>query len=151
MVIALGSDHRGHKLKSSLLQYLQLNGHTVIDHGSDSDSTKVDYPDFAYQVGKDVQDNKAKFGILICNSGIGMSIAANRMTNIRAALCRTVDDAKAARRHTDANILVLGAENLSSDDAIKMLDFFLTTDFEKDRHALRLEKIEKLNHRIPKA
>lgn len=149
ITISLGTDHRGYELKSSLLQHLQLNGYSIIDHGTDSDS-KVDYPDFAYQVGKDIQDGQARFGILICNSGIGMSIAANRMTNIRAALCRSADDAKAARKHNDANILVLGSENLSSTDAFKILDNFLTTDFEKDRHALRLEKIEKLNCRSPK-
>jgi len=147
--IALGSDHRGHKLKNSLLQHLKLIGHTVIDHGTNSDS-KVDYPDFAYEVAKNIQNGNAKFGILICNTGIGMSIAANRLDNIRAALCRSIEDAQASRKHNDANILVLGAENLSSDDASKILDCFLSTDFEKDRHALRLEKIEKLNHRFPK-
>lgn len=139
--IAIGSDHRGFTLKEVIKNHLADN-YLVSDEGPISSEQKVDYPDFAFKVARAVQSEKATFGILICNTGIGMSIAANRLPEIRAALCRSKEDAVLSREHNNANILVLGAKHLNEQTAIKLVDHFLHTEFNSDKHLSRVKKIE---------
>ena len=142
-VVAIGNDHKGAALKKSLVSLLKKK-YTVIDCGSGSSSTKTDYPDFAKEVATLITAKKADAGILICHTGIGMSIAANRIKDIRAALCYTAEHAKLARLHNDANVLVLGSRFISKEEALDSVTSFLTTEFEKGRHVKRLQKIESL-------
>jgi ribose 5-phosphate isomerase B len=141
--IAIGNDHKGADLKKSLVSFLKKD-YTIIDCGSNTSSEKSDYPDFAKKVAALVAAKKVDIGILICHTGIGMSIAANRMKSIRAALCYTVEHAKLARLHNDANILVLGSRFIPQEEALSAAQVFLTTDFEQGRHVGRLKKIEHL-------
>jgi ribose 5-phosphate isomerase B len=137
--ISLGSDHAGFKLKESIKNYLKEKGYEVKDFGTNSEES-VDYPDYAKAVAKDVIKNNSR-GILICGTGIGMSIAANKIKGIRAALCRSEYDAEMSRRHNDANILTLGSRTTHTDDAKKIVDVFLNTPFEEGRHIQRIKKI----------
>ena len=137
-VIAIGSDHAGFDLKA---QVLNLPGFMWDDCGTYGRQS-VDYPDYAHKVAQAVLSGKAQFGILICKTGIGMSMAANRHKGIRAALCINATMANYARQHNDANILILGAQFVSFEEAQKCIDTFLTTGFEGGRHAQRVEKIE---------
>jgi len=139
--IILGSDHRGVQLKDFLKKKLSALNFNVDDYGAYNEES-IDYPDVAIKVAKSVSYGKNYFGILICNSGIGMSIAANRIKHIRAALCRSVEDAKLARLHNDANILVLGSTETSNIKAAKIVDTFLRTQFEGGRHVKRINKID---------
>ena len=143
-VVALGNDHKGTALKKSLVALLKKEGYTVIDCGSGSSSEKTDYPDFAKKVAASITSRKASAGVLICHTGIGMSIAANRIKSIRAALCYTAEHARLARLHNDANILVLGSRFISKEEAFSSVISFLTTAFEEGRHIKRLQKIEHL-------
>lgn len=140
MNIALGSDHRGVEAKEVLKEYLKTLDCVPIDLGTNS-LDSVDYPDYAFKVANMVVKDKV-FGVLICGSGIGVSIAANRVKKIRAALCRTVDDSKMARLHNDANIICFGADVSSIDDMKEMLKTFLETSFESGRHIKRVEKLD---------
>ena len=139
-MIVIGSDHGGFKLKEEIKKYLLENGIEVNDLGSFSDE-RVDYPNIAKVVSKEVQDGKAEFGILICKTGIGMSIVANKFKGIRCALCHSEDDAKYARLHNNANILALSGQNLSTNDAICILRMWLATSFEGGRHLERINLI----------
>lgn len=139
--LAIGNDHRGAKLKKHLIEKLK-GQYTIIDCGTDSDEERADYPDFAKKVTKLISSKKAHYGILICNTGIGMSIAANRIKSIRAALCYTPEHARLSRLHNDANVLVLGSEFTSDDDALTCVTSFIGTEFEKGRHEKRLQKID---------
>jgi len=141
MHIILGSDHRGVHLKAFLKKKLDTMNFNVDDYGAYNEDS-VDYPDIAMKVAKSVSYDEDCFGVLICNSGIGMSIAANRIKHIRAALCRSTEDAKLARLHNDANILVLGAAETSNTKAAKILDTFLQTKFEGGRHTKRVNKLD---------
>lgn len=142
MRIALGSDHAGFALKENLKAYLEENGHEVIDCGCFG-TASVNYPVFAKEVSKLVAAGGCERGLLICFTGIGMSIAANRVKGIRAALCRSCDEAFMTRQHNDANILVLGAKYTSEIDARVILQTFLETPFsEGERHKLRISLIE---------
>lgn len=138
--IFIGSDHAGFELKTGLKEHLALE-HLVSDCGTDS-VEKTDYPVFAKAVCSEVLQDPESIGILICSSGIGMSIAANRFSGIRAALCRTVKDIKLGRQHNNANVLVLGASNVSEDEALNMVHTFISTPFHGGRHARRIEQIE---------
>lgn len=138
--ISIASDHKGYDLKSELVEHLTSKGHKIYDLGTNSDDS-VDYPDYAHKVSEHLEDESSKFGILICGSGIGMSIAANRHSHVRAALCHNEKLAELARAHNNANILVLGAKNLSLETAKSMADTFLKTTFEGGRHIKRLSKI----------
>ena len=142
--VFLASDHRGFVLKQDLISYLFARNINFEDFGVSSEDVSVDYPDYVKKMINKLKtsDNKT-LGILICASGIGMSIAANRYKNIRAALCTNIENAMNARKHNNANILVLGSKNQSKDMAVKMLDIFLNTGFEAGRHLVRLSKIEK--------
>ena len=143
MHIAIGSDHGGYKLKSKLIPYLNKKGHKVKDMGTFSEES-CDYPYFAYKVARAVSAKKFKRGVLICKSGIGNSIVANKVKGIRAALCCNSTAAKLSRLHNDANVLVLGARFVNSKKANRMLDVWLTTKFEGGRHLRRLKQIERI-------
>ena len=138
--IFISSDHAGFKLKEIIKNYLKRNKLVFFDFGPDSDD-RVDYPDFAHKVAKKVKINKNNVGILVCGSGMGMSIAANRHKNIRAAQCFNVKSAKLSRLHNDANIITLGSRLLTKKNALKMVDIFLKTKFEGGRHLKRIKKI----------
>lgn len=143
MKIAIGSDHAGFVLKEQLRDRLKSQGHDVVDYGTNS-TDSVDYPDFAEKVGDAVVDGSAEKGILVCASGVGMSIAANKINGIRAALGTSEEEVSYVRRHNDANILAIGAKYTEPALAEKISDVFLSTEFEGGRHARRIEKIKKL-------
>ena len=140
MKIAVGNDHRGVTVKQRLVGLLKELGHEVIDLGANS-AASVDYPDYAIPVAEDVCAGKVDRGILICGTGHGMCIAANKVAGIRAANCRDVIDAELSRRHNDANIMCLSADLIGEEQIEKMVKTWLTTDFEEGRHARRTEKI----------
>ncbi len=140
MRIAVGSDHRGLELKNSILSFLKEAGHDCCDFGAYSPES-VDYPDIAREAAGSVARGDFERGILICGTGIGMSIAANKVRGIRAALCENTFAAQRARQHNDANVLCLGAEQHSS-DAPGIITAFLLTEFEGGRHQRRLDKIK---------
>lgn len=143
MKIAIGADHAGFALKEKLRDRLKAQGHEVSDFGTTS-TDSVDYPDFAEKVSSAVVHGEAEKGILVCSSGVGMSIAANKINGIRAALGTSEEEVGYVRRHNDANILAIGAKYTEEDLAGKLSDVFLSSEFEGGRHARRLEKIEKL-------
>jgi ribose 5-phosphate isomerase B len=140
MRIALGSDHRGIEATKALLPYLQGKGHDVVVY-SDVKATSVDYPDYAYTIGKAVSDGTAERGILVCGTGIGMSIAANKVPGVRAALAHDVITAEISRRHNDANVLCLSGDMMARDEVPRVVDAFLQTPFEGGRHERRVRKI----------
>lgn len=138
--IAIGCDHAGFVIKECLKQNLGNSGYLFHDFGTFSE-TSMDYPDTAHPLAKAVQSGKYKFGILICGSGNGVAIVANKYTGIRAAICWNEDITTLARRHNDANIIVLPARFISQEDAVKFVMVFFTTEFEGGRHQQRVEKI----------
>jgi RpiB/LacA/LacB family sugar-phosphate isomerase len=140
MKIAVGSDHRGFPLKERLKVMLAAGGHEIIDAGCTS-TLPADYPDYAFSVGEMVARGAADRGILICGSGIGMSIAANKVKGVRAALCRTVDDARMTRMHNDSNVLTLSERSLDDPALAELVTVWLTTPFDGGRHQRRVEKI----------
>jgi len=140
--ISIGSDHAGFKLKESIKNYLNGKGYDVKDFGTNSEES-VDYPDYAKAVAKDVIKNNSR-GILVCGTGIGMSIAANKIKGIRAARCVNERDAELSRMHNDANIVALGARITPKAKAKKIVDVFLNTPFEEGRHIQRIKKIHDL-------
>jgi len=141
MKIAVGADHAGFRLKEHLKNYLKKNELDVIDYGTDSDQS-VDYPDFGKKVAKAVQNGEVDRGIVICGTGIGMSMVANKYRNVRAALCLYPKMAEMARRHNDANVLAMGGRFVANQLALDILDVFLNTDFEGGRHKRRVDKID---------
>jgi len=140
--IALGSDHAGLTLKGEVSAYLGQLGHEVQDRGCFS-ADSVDYPDFAALVCADVVSSQAELGILVCGSGVGMSIAANKHSGIRAALCHDTFTAKMSRKHNDANVLCLGQRVVGIGLALEIVTAWLGHEFEGGRHLLRVKKIEK--------
>ena len=141
MKIAIGSDHAGFYLKEDLIKYLEEKNIEVKDMGP-FDDNRVDYPDYGHAVGHEVIDNKMDFGIVICGSGIGISISANKVKGIRAALCSEPYSARLARHHNDANVLAMGARLIGHDMAIEIVEAFLDEKFEGGRHINRVNKIE---------
>ena len=142
-MIAVASDHGGLELKNAVVESLRNQQIECKDFGTD-DSTSVDYPDFAEKVGKAVASGEVKAGILICGTGIGMSIAANKIPGIRAALVHDEFTAQMASQHNNANILVLGGRLLSPEQGVRLVDVWLTSSYEGGRHEQRLEKIARL-------
>lgn len=140
MRIALGSDHRGAELIRGLVAHLEAAGHEPMPLGENS-GEPCDYPDGAYLVGRAVADGEADCGILACGSAVGVSIAANKVRGIRAALACDVRAAEFARRHNDANVLCISGDRKTLDEAKAMADVFLATEFEGGRHARRVEKM----------
>ena len=139
-IIPIGSDHAGFELKELLKPYLELKGYVLKDFGCHSNES-VDYPDFAHPVASMVENNSSILGILICGSGNSINMTANKHQGVRSALCWLPEIAELARLHNNANILVLPARFISTEEAIKIVDLFFTTDFEGGRHQNRVEKI----------
>lgn len=145
MLVALGADHAGFELKEALKRTLDARGVTWRDAGTTS-SSSVDYPDFAAKVADAVSSGEADRGILVCGSGVGMAIAANKRRGIRAAPIVDVDGAVLARQHNDLNVLTLGARRTSVAEAEQIVAAFLDTAFAGGRHAQRVDKISALDH-----
>jgi ribose 5-phosphate isomerase B len=146
MKIAFGADWVGFEHKKSLIGFIRQLGHEVIDMGGDSSEVN-DYPDYAEKVGLAVVDHQVDLGILICGTGIGMSIAANKIPGVRAALCHDGFTAARSRAHNNANILVMGAQVVSIPHAEELIAIWLTTDYAGGRHEPRLEKLASLEER----
>ena len=140
MKIIISNDHAGTVLKNGIIDYLNQNNHEVINIGTNN-LDSVDYPDFAYNVAKSFKKEVIDFGILICGSGIGISIAANRYNHIRAALCNDIETTKLSRLHNDANILVLSGRSTDKNLAIDCINTFINTKFEGGRHNNRIKKL----------
>jgi ribose 5-phosphate isomerase B len=140
MKISIGNDHAGPDYKKAIVESLEEKGHTIFNHGTNTFDS-VDYPDFGHAVAYDVESKKADFGIVICGSGNGIAMTVNKHQDIRAALCWTKEIATLARQHNDANIISIPARYTSIQQAIEMVDTFLTTSFEGGRHANRVHKI----------
>lgn len=138
--VAIGADHAGFPLKAALAEALREMGHAVLDLGTDG-TASVDYPDFAHAVCRAVAEGRARVGVLVCGTGIGMSIAANRHPEIRCALAHDATGARLARAHNDANVLALGARMTGAEPALDALRAFLATPFEGGRHARRVAKL----------
>jgi ribose 5-phosphate isomerase B len=147
MRIAIGSDHRGFHLKEQLVALLRSKGHEVDDEGTCGPDS-VDYPDFAALVAKKISQQTADRGILICGTGIGMAIAANKFPGVRAAPCNDEVTAEMSRRHNDLNVLCLSADMLSPRTVDRMVEVWLATPFEGGRHERRVEKIHELEQEI---
>ncbi len=145
MKIAIGSDHAGYVLKEEIVKYLENKGYEVKNVGTYSRES-VDYPDYAKIVSYAVKNNECEYGILVCYTGIGMSIASNKVEGIRAALVNNIENATLTRAHNDANVLCLSAKDTDSLLAFKIVDTFLNTSFAHDRHERRVNKIRELEH-----
>ena len=140
MKISIGNDHAGVEYKQAIIRHLENKGNTLNNYGTNV-LESVDYPDFIHPVAKSVQEGSADLGIIICGSGNGAAMTANKHQNVRAALCWTKEIAELARQHNDANILSLPARYLSLPQALQLVDVFLSTKFEAGRHKNRVDKI----------
>lgn len=145
MRIAVGSDHAGYQLKSVVASHLLEAGHEVVDLGTDSETTSVDYPDFGAAVGRSVADGAVDLGICVCGSGIGIAMAANKVAGVRAATVHDVTTATLARRHNDANVACLGQRITGSQVALDAVDSFVTTAFDGGRHRRRVDELAALD------
>jgi ribose 5-phosphate isomerase B len=143
MRIAIASDHRGYHLKEKLAAVLRTKGYEIFDEGT-SATEAVDYPDFAALVAKKVSEKKVDRGILLCGTGIGMAVTANKFPGVRAAPCTDEVSAEISRRHNDLNVLCLSADMLSPRVAERMVEIWIETEFEGGRHSRRIEKIEEI-------
>jgi len=141
MRVSLGADHKGFELKDKIKKYLIESRHQVTDFGTNS-SESVDYPDFGFKVAESVAKGEVDFGITVCWTGNGMNIAANKVKGIRSALCLNEEMAMLARAHNNANVLALAAKFVPEELARKILDAWLSTEFEGGRHSRRLDKIK---------
>ena len=139
--ISIASDHAGFEMKKKIMKYLEENDFSLIDRGP-SNSESVDYPDFAKKVCKDLLNQNVDRGILVCGSGQGMAMVANKHKGIRAALCNSEEMTELARAHNDANILTLGARFVDESLALSCVEKFISTSFEGDRHIQRVNKID---------
>lgn len=140
MKIALASDHAGFQLKERIGAALRADGHEIVDFGTDSEAS-VDYPDFAEPAAREVAAGGAERGVLVCGSGVGVAIVANKVDGVRAVHAHDVDEAELSRRHNDANVITVGERTTPPEHAIQIVNRFLTTDFEAGRHQRRVEKI----------
>ena len=139
-IIAIASDHAGYELKTLLLEDLGAQGYEVLDLGTQGPDS-VDYPDFGHALAQAIEEGRARRGVVVCGTGIGISIAVNRHGGVRAALCHDETSARLARQHNDANVLALGARMIGSEVARNCLKVFLETDFEGGRHVGRVAKL----------
>lgn len=142
MKVILGADHGGFELKEKIKKHLSAKGVEVIDKGT-YNTDSVDYPSYGHLVGEAVVNKEGDFGIVVCGTGIGISIATNKIKGVRCALCHNTTTARLTREHNDANVLALGGRVLGDVLALEMVDVFLNTEFEGGRHLNRIEKIEK--------
>jgi len=138
--VLLASDHAGFKLKDKIKRFLIKKGNTVLDLGT-KNRNSVDYPDYAHLLSKKMKNNKSQFGILICGTGIGMDMAANKHKNIRAALCYNTKSTKLSRQHNNANVMTIGARLIKEKTALMCVSTFLKTEFVGGRHIKRIKKI----------
>jgi ribose 5-phosphate isomerase B len=138
--LAIGADHAGYALKEHLKKWLEQNGHTTKDFGT-YNAESTDYPDFAHPVARAVEEQEFDLGLLVCGSGNGVAMTANKHAGIRAAICWNEDLAALAREHNDANVLCLPARFVAPEEAVRILDRFLNSSFEGGRHARRVGKI----------
>ena len=141
MIISMGADHAGFSVKEKIRKNLESKGYTILDKGAYSDDS-VDYPEFGHAVGNSVQSGESTKGIVVCGSGIGISMAANKIEGIRAALCTSAEHALMSRLHNDANVLAIGAQMTDYDVITDIVDTWLSTEFEGGRHSRRVDKIE---------
>jgi ribose 5-phosphate isomerase B len=146
MTIAIGADHAGFALKQQLAEALRLAGHSVIDDGTHN-TESTDYPDYAATVGRSVAEGTANRGILVCSTGVGMSIAANKIHGVRAALAVNPEEVQLTRRHNDANVLTIAARYTDTPAAAEFVKLFLETPFDGGRHQRRVEKISQLERK----
>ena len=144
MKIAFACDHGGYAYKDAVIYYLKTNGHDVVDFGTNSDES-CDYPDYGVPACKAVANKEVDFGILICGTGIGMCICANKVKGIRCAHVTDVFSAEVTRKHNDTNVIALGARISTKEDVIKFIDKFLNTGFEGGRHQNRVNKVNELD------
>ncbi len=140
MKLSIGNDHAGTDYKKTILAYLESLGHEVKNYGTDS-SDSVDYPDFVHPVAKDVENKNADFGVIVCGSGNGANMTANKHQGVRSALCWNTEIAALARQHNDANILSIPARFVSEKEALDFVKVFLETEFDGGRHQKRIDKI----------
>ena len=140
MKIALSNDHGGTELKVFIFDYLKKLNYEIINLGTNT-TVSVDYPDYAYSIARLFKEESIDYGILVCGSGIGISIAANRYSHIRAALCNDVETCELSRLHNNANVLVLGGRIIKHNIALNCVDKFLSTEFEGGRHIRRIDKL----------
>lgn len=147
-MIALGADHGGFNLKEAIIEYFKENNIEFIDYGCYSEES-VDYAIFAKKVADDVASGKCEKGILCCGTGIGISMAANKVKGIRAAVCTNEFCAEMTRRHNDANILAMGGRVIDEKTAVKLTDIFLNTEFDGGRHQRRVDQIAKIENNSP--
>jgi ribose 5-phosphate isomerase B len=143
-IIALGADHAGYSLKEKLKTWLAADGHRVIDHGTHS-TDSVDYPDYAAAVAETVRAGEAERGVLVCGSGIGMAMAANKVAGVRAVVAADPTVARLSRQHNDANVLALGARLTAAGQALDVVQAWLATPFDGGRHARRVDKLARLD------
>ena len=141
MKISIGADHAGFSVKEKIREYLESKGYRILDKGTYSEES-VDYPEFGHAVGNSVKDGESAKGIVVCGSGIGISMAANKVEGIRAALCTTPEHALMSRLHNDANVLAIGARMTNFDVILEIVDTWLSSEFEGGRHSRRVNKIE---------
>ena len=144
MIIAIGCDHAGYELKEKVKARMAAAGHEMIDVGTNS-TESVDYPAYGHAVGRAVASGKAERGIAICGSGIGISIACNKVPGIRAALCTSVEMAEMCRRHNNANVICMGARMIEEDLAYAMIDTWMSTEFEGGKHERRINELDDIN------
>lgn len=144
--VAIASDHAGYQAKESIKRLLDELGLTYEDYGTQSEDS-VDYPDYAARIGEAVARGEAERGILVCGSGIGMEIAANKVPGVRAALAWNEETARLARQHNDVNVIAVGARTTASDVILQIIRVFLSTDFDGGRHAHRVNKITQLEQK----
>ena len=143
MKIAMAADHAGFALKENLRRRLAQEGHEVLDFGASS-AESCDYPDFAQPAAREVGQGRSDRGILVCSTGIGMAMAANKIAGVRAAPAQSEDEVRLTREHNDANVLTLGARYLDEERALELIHVFLNTEFSGGRHARRVAKIAQL-------
>ena len=149
MKIAVASDHGGFKLKSKIKEYLQSTGYEICDFGTDSEDS-CDYPDFALPAAEAVSSGKCERGIIVCTTGIGVSMVANKVPGVRGALCHDEYGAELTRRHNDANVLAMGERAVEEGKALKIVEIFLKTEFEGGRHQRRVDKISAIEKKYGK-
>ena len=140
MKLAIGNDHAGVAYKNSIIEYIKEQGHEVVNYGSDSQES-VDYPDFVHPVAQAVETKEVDFGIIICGSGNGANITANKYQQVRSALCWIKEIAQLSRAHNNANVLSIPARYTSQQQALELVETFLNTPFDGGRHQLRVSKI----------
>ncbi len=144
--IVVGADHAGFKLKTHLVEHLKENGYDVLDVGTDNEES-VDYPDYAVKVAQAVAGGRAGRGLLVCGSGLGVAIAANKVAGVRAVTANTVELARLSKQHNDANVLAVGSRIVEPDVAEEILDSWLDMEYEGGRHQRRVDKITQLENR----